>query len=68
MVGMLVLILAPLIYGIIAMNTGDLLWASPVFSYQPQTISIHCFGEDVYLERGSADFKSPTRGDVWPVQ
>jgi hypothetical protein len=60
MIGMLVLIVAPLIYGIIALNTGDLLWASPVFSYQPQTISIHCFGEDVYLEQGSADFEAVT--------
>ena len=60
MVGMLVLFLAPLIYGIIALNTGDLLWASPVFNFQPQTISIHCFGEDVYLERGSADFNAVT--------
>ena len=57
---MLMLILVPLIYLIIAMNTGDLLWASPVFSYQPQTISIHCFGEDVYLEQGSADFDAVT--------
>jgi hypothetical protein len=60
MIGMLVLFVAPLIYGIIALNTGDLLWASPVFSYQPQTISIHCFGEDIYLERGSADFIAVT--------
>jgi hypothetical protein len=60
MVGMAVLFLVPLIYLIIALNTGDLLWASPVFSYQPQTIVIHCFGEDVYLESGTTDFDSLT--------
>jgi hypothetical protein len=49
MVGMAVLFLAPLIYGIIALNTGDLLWVSPVYNYQPQTITIYCFGGDVYL-------------------
>ena len=57
---MAILVLVPLIYFIIAMNTGDLLWASPVFNYQPQTITIHCFGEDVYLESGSADFEAMT--------
>ncbi len=57
---MAVLFLAPLIYLIIAMNTGDLLWASPVFNYQPQTIVVHCFGEDVYLEAGTTDFTAMT--------
>jgi len=60
MAGMMVLVLVPLIYGIIALNTGDLLWASPVFNYQPQTITIHCFGEDVYLEMGTTDFDGVT--------
>lgn len=60
MVGIAVLFLAPLIYGIIALNTGDLLWISPVYNYQPQTITLHCFGGDVYLESGSADFEQMT--------
>ena len=58
---MALLVLVPLIYGIIALNTGDLLWASPVFNYQPQTITIHCFGEDVYLEMGTTDFDGVTK-------
>jgi hypothetical protein len=57
---MAVLVLAPIIYLIIALNTGDLLWASPVFNYQPQIIVIHCFGEDVYLEMGTSDFEAVT--------
>ena len=58
MAGIAVIIIVPLIYFIIAMNTGDLLWASPVFNYQPQTITIHCFGEDVYLESGTSEFEA----------
>jgi hypothetical protein len=58
---MVVLVLVPLIYGIIALNTGDLLWASPIFNFQPQTITIHCFGEDVYLEAGTEDFVALTQ-------
>lgn len=60
MAGMAVIILVPLIYLIIALNTGDLLWASPVFNFQPQTIAIHCFGEDEYLEAGTENFVSMT--------
>ena len=58
---MLVLVLVPLIYGVIALNTGDLLWASPIFNFQPQTITVHCFGEDVYLEAGTEDFVALTQ-------
>jgi len=56
MAGMAVIVIVPLIYFIIAMNTGDLLWVSPVFNAQPQTITIHCFGEDIYLEHNSSEF------------
>lgn len=58
---MVVLVLVPLIYGIIALNTGDLLWVSPIFNFQPQTITVHCFGEDVYLEAGTEDFVTLTQ-------
>lgn len=57
MAGIAVIIILPLIYLIIAMNTGDLLWISPVFNSQPQTITIHCFGEDVYLDYSSSEFE-----------
>ena len=60
MAGMAVLVLAPLIYGIIALNTGDLLWVSPVFSAEPQAIVIHCYGNDVPLEPGTPDFVALT--------
>ena len=60
MAGMAVLSIVPVIYLIIAINTGDLLWASPVFNYKPRTIVIHCFGEDVFLEAGTAVFVAMT--------
>jgi hypothetical protein len=60
MAGMAVLLLAPLIYLIIALNTGDLLWASPVFNAEPEAIVVHCFGEDVPLEPGTEDFVAVT--------
>jgi len=60
MLGMVVLIIAPLIYLIIAINTGDLLWVSPVFGYQPDRIIVHCFGEDVHLEASTPDFVAMT--------
>jgi hypothetical protein len=60
MAGMAVLVLTPLIYGIIALNTGDLLWVSPVFSAEPQAIIIHCYGNDVPLDPGRPDFVALT--------
>lgn len=60
MVGVSLLFLIPLIYILIAMNTGDLLWISPVFNAQPKTIVIHCFGEDVPLEPGTEHFTQVT--------
>jgi hypothetical protein len=56
LLGLIILFLVPLIYGIIALNTGDLLWASPVFAANPEAIVIHCFGQDVRLEPVSQEF------------
>ena len=60
MVGVSLLFLIPFIYAVIAMNTGDLLWISPIFNAQPNTIMIHCFGEDVPLEPGTEHFVQVT--------
>jgi hypothetical protein len=58
--GLAILVLLPLIYGIIALNTGDLLWISPVFNARPQAVVIHCFGTDMPLEPGSKPFRELT--------
>ena len=61
MAGVSLLSLVPLIYLIVAMNTGDLLWISPVFNAKPESIVIHCFGEDVSLEPGTQHYIEMTR-------
>jgi hypothetical protein len=60
MIGMAILVIVPMVYLIIALNTGDLFWASPVFDAQPESIAIHCFGRDVVLEPGSEHFSTLT--------
>lgn len=47
-------------YLIVALNTGDLLWFWPVFDARPVQMVIHCYGQDVTLEPGSADFEPLT--------
>ena len=48
--------IAPLIYLIIALNTGDLLWISPFFNANPVAIVVHCYGEDVPIDTSSDEF------------
>lgn len=60
MIGMAILVIVPLVYLIIALNTGDLLWASPVFNAQPISIVIYCFGQRVVLEPESEHFSTLT--------
>lgn len=57
---MAILVIVPLVYFIIALNTGDLLWASATFDAQPVSIAIHCFGQDIVLEPGSEQFTALT--------
>jgi hypothetical protein len=58
--GFAILVIAPIIYFVIALNTGDLLWISPVFDAQPSAIYIHCFGSDLSLKPGSPEFTGLT--------
>lgn len=60
MAGLAILVLAPIVYFIIALNTGDLLWISPVFDARPQSIVIHCFGEDIGFNEGTPRFEEFT--------
>lgn len=60
MAGMAILAILPIVYGVIALNTGDLLWISPVFSAEPDAIVIHCYGNDVPVEPGSRGFTQIT--------
>lgn len=55
-VGLTILSIAPLIYFIIALNTGDLFWISPFFNAEPVAIVVHCYGDDVPIEPKSSQF------------
>ena len=55
-IGLAILFIAPVIYLIIALNTGDLLWISPFFTAEPMAIVVHCYGEDVPIEPTSEHF------------
>lgn len=57
MVGLSVLLIVPFIYLMIAMSTGDLLWASPVFNERPEAIVVHCYGTDTPVEPGTTQFE-----------
>jgi hypothetical protein len=43
-------ILFIIMFAIISMNTGDILFFWPVFDGKPQRIIVHCYGEDVVVE------------------
>ena len=58
--GIIVLFLVLSIYGMISLNTGDLLWFWPKFNAQPAGMLIHCYGQDVTLEPGTAPFDHVT--------
>jgi hypothetical protein len=56
MAGMSILVLVPLIYGIIAINTGDLLWASPIFNGQPSAVVLYCYGKAEIYKTGTVQY------------
>ena len=41
---------AIIVFAIITMNTGDVLWFWPVFDGSSQRILIHCYGEEIMIE------------------
>lgn len=58
MAGLSIVLIIPFIYLMIAMSTGDLLWASPVFDERPEAIVVHCYGTDVAVRPGTAQFEA----------
>ncbi len=47
-------------FAILSLSTGDALWFWPVFSEQPSRISLYCYGEEVSLAPGAAQFDGLT--------
>ena len=52
-----VVIFGLIIFAVIAMNTGDLLWFYPVFKEVPVGIIVHCYGTDVEVKPGKPAFE-----------
>jgi len=44
--GISIALILVMVFGIIAMNTGDLFWFWPLFNETPHRIVIHCYGDD----------------------
>lgn len=45
-----------IVFAIITMNTGDILWFWPIFSGEPHRIVVHCYGEDLVIQPGDAAY------------
>ncbi|RME47442.1 MAG: hypothetical protein D6791_05795 [Chloroflexi bacterium] len=60
LLGVIALILVVSVYGLISLNTGDLLWFWPKFDAEPAGMMIHCYGRDVKLEPGTVPFSDIT--------
>ena len=48
------------VYGVISLNTRDLLWFWPKFENQPTSILVHCYGEHVEITPASQNFDPMT--------
>lgn len=47
-----------LLFGVVAMNTRDLLWFVPTFKEIPVEIIVHCYGNDVEVMPGEPAFEA----------
>ena len=54
--GVVILSLVSVVYLVLALSTGDWIWFWPLFDAQPDSIIVHCYGEDVSLQPGSSHF------------
>lgn len=55
-----VVIFGVILFAVIAMNTGDLLWFWPVFKEIPVEIIVHCYGTDLEVKPGQPAFEAVT--------
>jgi hypothetical protein len=53
-----VVIFGLIIFFVIAMNTGDILWFWPVFDATPVAISVNCYGTSVDVPVGTPAFEA----------
>ena len=48
-----VVIFGAILFGVIAMNTGDLLWFWPVFREVPVGMTVNCYGTNIEIQPGT---------------
>lgn len=60
LISTIVLFVLITVYGVISLNTRDLLWFWPKFENQPTRILVHCYGEDVEITDASQNFEPMT--------
>jgi len=51
-----VVIFGLVVFAVIAMNTGDILWFWPVFNQTPVGILVNCYGTSVEVQPGTSAF------------
>ncbi len=51
-----VVIFGFVVFAVISMNTGDILWFWPVFNEIPVGITVNCYGQDVEVQPGTPAF------------
>jgi hypothetical protein len=55
-----VVIFGVIVFAVIAMNTGDLLWFWPVFNQVPVEITLNCYGTQVTVKPGQPAYQAVT--------
>lgn len=55
-----VVIFGVIVFAVISMNTGDILWFWPVFDQVPVSISVNCYGAQMDVTPGLPEFQSIT--------
>ncbi len=53
-------IVVVIVFMMISLSTGDLLWFWPVFDETPSNITVHCYGNDITLQPDTAIFSQLT--------
>ncbi len=56
-----VVIFGLVMFAVIAMNTGDILWFWPVFNETPDKITVNCYGTKVVVQPGTSAFVAINR-------
>ncbi len=53
-----VVIFGAILFFVVAMNTGDLLWFWPIFKEVPIGMTVNCYGKTVQIEPGQPAFEA----------